>query len=84
MVLLALSLESIGTNTSVGDGKDLVQIFGMVFILVAIGLSLELCSHVGSRCLSRCADSGYFVFECRPKIAAFAMAFRLLAKVGGI
>ena len=34
-----LALESIGANASVGDGKS-CAIFGLVFILVAIGFKL--------------------------------------------
>lgn len=78
----SLSLESIGVNTSVGDGKDLVQIFGLVFILVAIGFKLGVVPfHMWVPDVYQGARTPVALFlSAAPKIAAFAMAFRLLAK----
>ena len=78
----SLSLESIGVNTSVGDGKDLVQIFGLVFILVAIGFKLGVVPfHMWVPDVYQGARTPVTLFlSAAPKIAAFAMAFRLLAK----
>ena len=78
----SLSLEYIGVNTSVGDGKDLVQIFGLVFILVAIGFKLGVVPfHMWVPDVYQGARTPVALFlSAAPKIAAFAMAFRLLAK----
>ena len=77
----SLALESIGANASVGDGKEVVQIFGLVFILVAIGFKLGVVPfHMWVPDVYQGARTPVTLFlSAAPKIATFAMAFRLLA-----
>ncbi len=78
----SLSLESIGANASVDDSRELVQTFGLVFILVAIGFKLGVVPfHMWVPDVYQGARTPVTLFlSAAPKIAAFAMAFRLLAK----
>lgn len=76
----SLSLEEIGNITTDNGGRKLVQVFGLVFIMVAIGFKLGVVPfHMWVPDVYQGARTPVTLFlSAAPKIAAFAMAFRLL------
>lgn len=76
----SLALESIGNRVAGDDGQELVQVFGLVFILVAVGFKLGVVPfHMWVPDVYQGAKTPVTLFlSAAPKIAAFAMAFRLL------
>ena len=76
----SLNLDTIGAAVSSGKRDDLILVFGLVFLVVGLAFKLGVVPfHMWIPDVYEGAPAGVTLFiAAAPKMAAFAMAFRLL------